>query len=241
MPAAEWAQVFAGDSALMIGTNKILTDKKAGIEFLTQARDIYGKALETLTIPGAQEQAMFGKARAMESLIENKSQRDEAIAAYQDLNKKFPDGMFKAIADQRIEQLQKKETMEFYEALAQYAPKPKVKSIRSQLENLGNFGNPPDELPVPTTPIRPDGSRSGPILGIPEPSLTPTEPGKSSTPKKETPKTEPAKPQAVKTDAPKPDAPKADAPKADTPKTDVPKSDAPKADAPKPEAAKKDK
>ena len=72
-PAAEWAAVFAGDTALMIGTNKILTDKKAGIEFLTQARDTYTEALETLTIPGAQEQAMFGKARAMESLIQNKA------------------------------------------------------------------------------------------------------------------------------------------------------------------------
>ena len=29
-PAAEWAEVFAGDTALMIGTNKILTDKKVG-------------------------------------------------------------------------------------------------------------------------------------------------------------------------------------------------------------------
>ena len=95
-PAAEWAEVFAGDSALMIGTNKILTDKKVGIEYLTQARDLYAKALKTLTIPGAREQAMFGKARAMESLIQNKAQLDEAIAAYQDLNKKFSRGHVQA-------------------------------------------------------------------------------------------------------------------------------------------------
>ena len=88
-PAAEWAEVFAGDTALMVGTNKILTDKKVGIEYLTQARDLYAEALKTLTIPGAREQAMFGKARAMESLIQNKAQLDEAIAAYQELNKKF--------------------------------------------------------------------------------------------------------------------------------------------------------
>ena len=81
-PAAEWAEVFAGDTALMIGTNKILTDKKVGIEYLTEARRRYTKALETLTIPAAREQAMFGKARAMESLIQNKAQLDEAIAAY---------------------------------------------------------------------------------------------------------------------------------------------------------------
>ena len=104
--AAEWAKVFAGDTSLMVGTNKILTDKKVGIAFLTQARDVYAKALETLTIPGAREQAMFGKARAMESLIQDKAQVDEAIAAYQELNTSFPGGMFKAVADQRIEQLE---------------------------------------------------------------------------------------------------------------------------------------
>ena len=53
-------------------------------------------ALKTMTIPGAKEQAMFGKARAMESLIQNKAQLDEAVAAYEELNKRFPHGMFKA-------------------------------------------------------------------------------------------------------------------------------------------------
>ena len=53
---------------------------------------------------------MFGKARAIESLIQNKAQLDEAVTAYQELIERFPHGMFKAIADQRIEQLQKKET-----------------------------------------------------------------------------------------------------------------------------------
>ena len=72
-PAAEWAEVFAGDTALMIGTNRILTDKKVGIEYLTQAARYLYQGVENIDHPGAQEQAMFGKARAMESLIQNKS------------------------------------------------------------------------------------------------------------------------------------------------------------------------
>ncbi len=75
----------------------------------------------------------------MESLIQNKAQRDEAIAAYQELNENFPNGMFKAVAEQRIEQLQKKETLTFYEALPNTLPKAKVESPQSQLENLGRL------------------------------------------------------------------------------------------------------
>ena len=78
---------------------------------------------------------MFGKARAIESLIQNKAQVDEAVAAYQELNERFPHGMFKTVADQRLEQLQKKETVKFYESLAQYTPKPKVESPAASWEN----------------------------------------------------------------------------------------------------------
>lgn len=240
-PAAEWAEVFAGDAELAIGTNKIITDKKIGIEFLTRALDRYTKAVDTLTIPAAKEQAMFGKARALESLIQNKEQVAKAVAAYEELNEKFPHGMFKPVVEQQIERLKKNDSLMFYEALAQYAPKPKVESPRSQLGKLGALPeNPPGE-PIPTTPARPKGSQSGATLGLPEPTLTPTEPAKpnapkAEAPKAETPKTEPAKPQAVKPDDLKPDAPKSESLKPDAAKTEAPKSDAAK-----PDAAKKDK
>ena len=73
---------------------------------------------------------MFGKARALEALIQNKDQLDEAVAAYQKLNEKFPKGTYQAVADRQIEQLQKKDAMAFYDALAQYTPRPKVESPR---------------------------------------------------------------------------------------------------------------
>ncbi|MGA2255319.1 MAG: hypothetical protein ABSG53_11705 [Thermoguttaceae bacterium] len=230
-PAAEWAEVFAGDTALMVGTNRILTDKKIGIEYLNDAQKRYTEALKTLTIAGAKEQAMFGKARAMESMSQNKAQVDEAVAAYKELIERFPNGMFKPVADQRIEQLQKKDALEFYRALAQYAPKPKVESPRSKLDNLGPLPeNPTDEPLVPKTPVRGEGSQSGPIQGIPAPSLTPTEPVKVVAPKTEIPMTQPVKPQVAKPDAPKlesvtPDTPKPEAPKSEASKPDVPKKD----------------
>jgi hypothetical protein len=247
--ASEWATMFAGDTSLMIGTNRILTDKKAGIAFLTQARDIYAKALETLTIPAAREQAMFGKARAIESLIQDKAQVDEALAAYQALNDAFPGGMYKALADQRIEQLKKGEIAEFYQTLAEYVPKAKGEGEgpRSPLARLGNLpDNPPEEPPVPTVPVRPEGSPPSPALGVPEPSLKPAEPAGTGAPKTDAPKTETAKPPAATAEAPKTDAakPQTTPPDAAHPQTANPgaaKAEAPKPSASSADAAKKDK
>lgn len=70
--AAQWAEVFAADAALTNGANKILTDKKTGTAFLSLAREMYDNALKNTTIPGAKEQALFGKARTLESMIQNK-------------------------------------------------------------------------------------------------------------------------------------------------------------------------
>jgi hypothetical protein len=245
--ASEWAKVFAADAALMCGTNRILTEKTAGTKFLEDAQKRYTEALTTLTIPGAKEQAMFGKARAMESLIQNKDQLDESVAAYKELVDKFPNGIFKAIADQRIEQLQKKDALEFYRALALYTPKPKPESSGSRPGSPGGLlENPPDEPLVPTPPVRKDATQPGP-LGALAPSLTPLEPVRPTTPKTETPKTDATKPDTTKPDTTKPDTtkppaktepPKSEAAKSETAKATTPKSEAPKAETPKPEATK---
>ena len=190
----------------------------------------------------------------MESLIQNRDQLDEAVAAYEELNKRFPQGMFKPIADQQIERLQKKDALDFYTELAQNKPKAKVESPRSKLESLSLPENPPPQ-PGPAAPARSSGNAPGPALGIPEPSLKPTENVKPNAPKTEPPKPQTAKPDVSKTDVPKPDAVKPDAPKPDAvnpdavkpdavkpdaPKPDVVKPDAPKPDAPKPDAVKPD-
>jgi hypothetical protein len=243
--AAQWAQVFAGDTALMVGTNKVLTEKKVGIDYLNQARELYDKALKEITIPAAREQAMFGRARALESLIEKKAQLDEAIAAYKELNDRFPRGMFKPIADQRLEQLEKQGTLKFYEALAQYTPKPKAESPSSQ---LGKIGALPDEPLVPQTPVRSNSGSQGPAVEIPAPSLTPTTPAKpeaakldSTMPGVDSAKPPVAKPDTSKAESPKPDASKPAAAKPEAAKPEAAKPEAVKPDAPKPEAPKKDK
>jgi len=225
-PAAEWAQVFAADTALMAGTNRVITNKKVGIEFLNDAEKRYSEALKTLTIPGAREQAMFGKARAMESLIKNGDDLKAAKEAYEELKKSYPNGMFKMVADQRIDQLQKSDALKFYEALAQYSPKPKLESPRSKLEGLTPLpDNPTDEPVTPNAPGR-TGSQSMSTPGIPVPSLTPTEP---------------VKPQAVKPETSKPDDVKPEIRKPETPNPETVRPETQKTEPTKPEPPKKDK
>ena len=94
---------------------------------------------------------MFGKARAMESLIQNKASSTRPLRPT-GVEREFPNGMFKAIADQRIEQPQKKEALTFYEALAQYTPKPRSESPSGQLGNR-LAETLPDKPPEPTPPV----------------------------------------------------------------------------------------
>jgi hypothetical protein len=236
---AEWAEVFKGDAFLMDGVNRVLADKKGGITNLTMARDSYTKALDSTLPPAAREQALFGKARALESLLMDKSQLGEVVAAYEEVNKNFPNGMYKAIAEQRIEQLQKSDAVTFYRQFAAYTPpKPKVAGPQSELEKLKLPENPPD------------ATSAGSMPGIPAPSLSPAEPGKG-----ELPKTEPGQPllgpgfhftpddgqkAPIKLPSIMPDAPGTETPKSDATKGEAPKTSA-AASAAKPDAAKKDK
>jgi hypothetical protein len=213
---AEWAQAFTGDTNLMLGANQLLTDKKVGTTYVAAALEAYNnEALQSLTSP-AREQALFGKARAMESLIQNSDQLRDTISAYEELNRSYPQGMYKAIADQQIERLQKGDALRFYQALAKYSPKPKIEAPRSELEKLKPLGPLPENPEAPLVPVRPDASHAGVMPGIPAPSLAPDEP---------------VKPDASKTEPVKLPAVKPDAPKAETPKST----------AAAPEAAKKDK
>jgi hypothetical protein len=229
--AAEWADVFQADMHLMAGANRVLTDKKVGTTILSQAKDFYTKAAGAANIAGVKEQAMFGKARALESLIQNKEQLQEAVAAYEELNKAFPQGMYKGIAEQRIAQLPKGDALKFYQKLASYtppaAPTPPPASPKSELDKLGPLPENPEAPLVPAVPVKPDASHGGSLPAIPMPSLTPSEPGKPEGPKTELPRIPPlmpsetGKPEGKKTELPKlppltPDTTKPDAPKMPT-------------------------
>jgi hypothetical protein len=174
MPAGEWAQVLAADTFLSASENQLKEHKDVANQYFNFALERYEKTLAASPDYMARERAMFGKARILESL----GKLPEATAAYTDLNKAFPEGTYKAIADQRIEQLAKPEIAEFYKALAQYTPPPKKEaekpaaSPRSKLENIAPLPENPEQPPMP----KPGDSSSGTAASSPKTSANSVQP-----------------------------------------------------------------
>jgi hypothetical protein len=174
-PAGDWAGVLTADSCLFLGQVQIVGGRDAALKYLEEAGNRYQKSLTTSAGPLANERAMFGKAR----ILETAGKLPEATAAYQELNKEFPQGTYKAIADQRIEQLGKPEAAELYKAIAEFKPKPKKEAEKKEAEKsaAGPGGKAesmklPDNPDVPpiAAPVRPDASGSGTAPSAPKSS-----------------------------------------------------------------------
>jgi len=179
--AAAWAQVCLADSVLYFGENLLLVQKDAGTQNVKNAMEIYKKSLPSSPAPMARERALFGIARALESL----GQLQEATAAYNELNRDFPQGTYKAIADGRLAVLSKPETAEFYEALAKYTPKPKKEAEKSaagprgKAEGIAPLPENPEE-PLLKPPVKPADSSSGSATSVPKASASPPAPAVTS-------------------------------------------------------------
>jgi hypothetical protein len=182
-------------------------NKEAAANFLKEAAGRYDKTIASPLGPIAQERAMFGKARVLESA----GQLQEATTAYQDMIKAFPQGTYKAVAEQRIAQLAKPDTAEFYKAVAEFKPKPPKEAEKKaaeksgagpsgKIENMQLPENP--EMPPLAAPVKPGEETSGTAASPPKASGTAAAP-KSDTPSKaEPPKPEPTKSTAATVPAP---------------------------------------
>jgi hypothetical protein len=193
-PAGQWAQVLAADTLLQVSESQGMEHKDVATQYCSFAVDRYEKTLAAPP-PGymARERAMFGKARALESL----GKLEDAVRAYQDLNKEFPEGSYKAVADERLRKLDKPETAEFYRAFAQFTPKPTKESPRGKVDSLAPLPENPEEPPMPTPSVKPDGTTSGTAAAAPKTSAAPALP---AVPKTEAPKsTAAAAPKALDT------------------------------------------
>jgi len=128
--AASWARLVEGEQRLTNGIQSMFLDVEAGRKELDQAR----KNFEVLSEQGSaprmvRERALFGLARAEESLSEGST--EEAKKAYQRLIERFPDSFFKAKAEQRLRELAAGGSAEFYQWFAKFdRPKPKDQQPR---------------------------------------------------------------------------------------------------------------
>jgi tetratricopeptide (TPR) repeat protein len=109
------------DTQLAKGVEALFKDRAAARKALEESIDDYRAVLQAAP-PGSllAERATFGLASAYES----KDELDNARQHYRELLDRWPDGAFSGLAKDRLADLDRKTTKEFYDWFARQSPKP---------------------------------------------------------------------------------------------------------------------
>jgi tetratricopeptide (TPR) repeat protein len=161
------AALMAADIHLQQGTFLRFQNKATANQELQQAVEWYGKTLASEHQGMLFDQALYGLARAKESLGELKP----ASKFYQQLVETNPDGVYGRLARQRLEDLKRPSIKEFYDKFADYDPKPAFHDLPNapNQDTDIDFKNLPKEGPV--YPLH-DPLKLGPPAGEPKPGET---------------------------------------------------------------------
>jgi tetratricopeptide (TPR) repeat protein len=164
----------------LIGSFQLFHNKALAVQVLGRAETLYLKALQEGGTPMAQERAIFGLARTLECA----GRLDDAVKRYQEVLDRWPAGMFRAAAEDRIRDLEKESIKRFYDDFAKFNPKPPPakETGPGPKAKLG----PPPENP-PDMPAKPQ------VPGKSEVPAKPVAPAKAEVPAKAD---VPAKPEA---------------------------------------------
>jgi hypothetical protein len=163
--ASNWARLQAARLSYTNGIETALTDRKSSDESLKQAKDLYSDLVKQNTTPELREEALKGLALTLEAT--SGGEVGDAVKAYEQFIKEFPDSAFRNYAAHRVEELKNPEAGEFYAWFRKQNPKPAARP-------LPNDGKPPIE-----------GAINPPKL--PELNLNPDEKPKADTPAPELP------------------------------------------------------
>ncbi len=161
-----WAAVVAGDMHLAMGCEQLFTNKATAAQDLRKAVESYLRVLQDSQTPMLRERATFGLARAYEALSgtrQSQGELDKAVETYQTVVDKWPDGAYTEMARQRLDDLKRPATKEFYDKFAQYDPKPafteqpgapgeKLPFSTDALPDFPDLPKPDDTTVEPTTP-----------------------------------------------------------------------------------------
>lgn len=99
--AGEWSQLLLADAALDEGCALLFSDRKAGVERLDAAVSLYTDINAARPRGLAAERAIFGLAKANESL----GKLAEARRGYETLVKEYPEGPLRGLAEARAREL----------------------------------------------------------------------------------------------------------------------------------------
>jgi hypothetical protein len=232
-PVAHWGLMVSADARLTNACMQVFADKASAAQDLRNAIEAYTTVIDQSREPRLRQRALFGRARAYETLSgtpQGTGELPKAIADYERLVDSFPDGTYTAIASEQLKRLKSQDFKLFYDKFAALAPK-----------RPGPKESGPDakQLPFDASSLPGDSSQSefSNLLNLSDLKVKGSKP--STTPGKSEPaKTEPGKTEPGKTGAPNPEV-KTPAPMPVPPKGEGGKSEAPKAPLPKSEPAKK--
>jgi hypothetical protein len=170
-PTTDWARLVLADSSLFQGSSMWFAEKAAARNALNTALENYQSVLKNSTDPLVREQALYGVGRANEALCK----LDDARAAYEQLEKDYPNGTYATRASQRLESLSRDSTKARYDWFANVVPpasalsKPGDNSLSlpSELEPLSQFSTSKPSTPPPAP--TPDLATSVPSKGETKP------------------------------------------------------------------------
>jgi tetratricopeptide (TPR) repeat protein len=248
-PVAHWGLIVSADARLADACKQVFADKASAAQDLRKAVEAYTTVVDQSREPRLRQRALFGRARAYETLSgtpQGTGELPKAIADYERLVDSYPEGTYTAIASEQLKRLKSQDIKLFYDKFAALAPKqPSSKESEPGAR----------QLPFDSSSLPGDSSQSefSNLLNLSDlkvkGSKSSTTPGKSEPAKTEPGKTEPAKSGAakpeVKTPVPTPVPPKGEGGKTEAPKAGqtkgVPPAPAtsPPAPPPKSEPAKK--
>ncbi len=122
-PAGLWARLTLADVQLSKGVNDLFEDRGDGEEALKEAVEAYQYVLAhaprgSLLV----ERATYGLGEALES----QNELSDAKAQYEAVVAKWPDGAYSTQAKQRLADLEKASTKQFYDWFAKQEPKRKT-------------------------------------------------------------------------------------------------------------------
>ncbi len=225
-PVANWALVLAADARLANACQQLFTDKAAAAPELRKAIEQYSTVIAQSREPELRERALFGRARAYEAVSGTQQAEGDlpkAIADYEQVAEKWPDGPFTPMAQEQAKRLKSPATKAFYDKFAAYTPK---RPVSKALEDAGK------QLPFDTSSLPDEGpAELSKMLNLGDLKVK----GATGTEKGNEGKGDAEKKQAVNPEAPKPEPPKAESPKLAPAKTEPPKATTP---APAPAPAK---
>jgi hypothetical protein len=121
-PAGLWSRLTLGDLQLAKGVDALFEDRTGGQEALKEAAEAYEFVIHNAPRGSLLvERATFG----LGEVFESQNELDKARSQYEDVVTNWPDGAFSAQAKQRLADLDKPATKQFYDWFAKQEPRKK--------------------------------------------------------------------------------------------------------------------